>query len=422
MQRIVAGEYLKLALSWRSDNPAELARTFPEMLRTCWMHPAFWLFVVPVRLAPPRLARAVRDCFRQWRERRNRARQPLEMGRSDAGRCLTVNQAVRLHGWFRALVLARRLVAASGTDRLWKAVPLLVPAYRALYAQFRPKETIQAELRGHILYLDLTDLVLTRSLVTMGVWEPFETHLFATAVQAGMVVVDVGANIGHYTLEAARSVGEKGKVFAFEPEPHNFDLLCRNIEANSYQNVTLVQKALSNRCGAARLALSPDNFGGHHLENSPATGGCIEVETLTLDEHFGGRPEKIDVIKMDAEGAEMSILEGMRELLHANPDLILFTEFSPAAIRAAGRDPEKFLKALFASGFCVGIVNHQKTRIEALASRHLGAFVNSLLCEENGKFYVDLLCLRGKAIRGPIGPHEWWQGPAYARAASAGQG
>ena len=71
MHRIVSGEYLRLVLSWRSDNPAELARTFPEMLRTCWMYPAFWLFVVPVRLAPPRLARAVRDRLRRWRGRRN---------------------------------------------------------------------------------------------------------------------------------------------------------------------------------------------------------------------------------------------------------------------------------------------------------------------------------------------------------------
>jgi FkbM family methyltransferase len=258
-------------------------------------------------------------------------------------------------------------------------------------------------------------------MLALGTWEPFETDVFLHVLEKGMTVVDAGANIGQYTLEAARSVGDEGRVFAFEPEPRNFALLCRNIQANGYRNVTSVRKALSNRCGVARLALSPDNLGEHHIETSSVATDCIDVDILTLDEYFRDKPRKIDVIKMDTQGAETAIFEGMGGLLETNPDLILFAEFWPKGIRAAGHDPEKFLETLAASGFRVGIVNQEKARIEGLPTGHLGEIVRSLLHEDHARFYVNLLCLRGKAIRGPFGPHEWWHGPAYARAAFAGQ-
>ena len=76
MHRIVAGQYLHLVLSWRADDPAELARTFPAMIAACWKFPAFWLLVVPVRLAPPWLVRDIRNRLRRWRERRNARPQP----------------------------------------------------------------------------------------------------------------------------------------------------------------------------------------------------------------------------------------------------------------------------------------------------------------------------------------------------------
>jgi glycosyltransferase involved in cell wall biosynthesis len=79
MNRTVRVLYLRFCLSWRSDDPAQLSRTFPVMLRTCWMYPWFWLLIVPVRLTPTRLARAVRDRLRQWREQRNARPGPIEL-------------------------------------------------------------------------------------------------------------------------------------------------------------------------------------------------------------------------------------------------------------------------------------------------------------------------------------------------------
>jgi FkbM family methyltransferase len=313
----------------------------------------------------------------------------------------------------------RKWIAASGSDLRFKAVPFLVTTYRGLYARLRPKETITIAFRGHRLHLDLTDVVVARSLVTSGEWEQYETRIFSETVEEGMVVVDIGANIGHYTLEAARRVGKAGKVFAFEPEPHNFSLLCRNIEANGYQNVVPVQMALSNRTGAARLTLSPDNLGGHHFENSRENGKAVTVGVTTLDEYMREERQGIDVIKMDAEGAEMGILEGMKGILIANPDLILFTEFFPEAMRAAGHEPEGFLKTLMESGFRVGILDQSSARIEALPEGPLSGFIRALLEHERGKSCVDLLCVRGKRMQRQLGREDWPRNTGLAQAAGA---
>ena len=86
-----------------------------------------------------------------------------------------------------------------------------------------------------------------------GVNEKYETELFKKMVQDGMVVVDIGANIGYYTLIAAKLVGNKGIVYAFEPEPSNYELLCQNIAINGYTNVVPIEKAVSKTSGKTKL-------------------------------------------------------------------------------------------------------------------------------------------------------------------------
>ena len=418
MHRIVAGQYLRLVVSWRAEDAVELARTFPVMAKACWKYPAFWLLLLPARLAPPAALRRIRNRLRGWRDTRNGRH-----GRTLVSASVVERPSARVSGAFRApfhaLLTARKLIASVGGERIFKAIPYLIPTYRKTYAYLRPNEIVRTECRGHEMYLDLTDVEVSRSLVSLGSWEEHETRIFSAAVKEGMVVVDIGANIGHYTLEAARRVGEKGKVLAFEPEPHNFSLLCRNVEANRYRNVIPVQKALSNRSGAARLTLSAGNLGGHHLKNSGEHGEDVAVSMVTLDEFLLDEPRPINVIKMDAEGAEMGILEGMKGVLEANPDLILFTEFSPRAIQAAGHEPENFLRALMEAGFHLGILDQRNARIEAFPDVPLSDFTGSLLRADNGRFYVDLLCLRGKALQEQFGPGSWQRDPVFAKAGNS---
>ena len=88
-----------------------------------------------------------------------------------------------------------------------------------------------AVVHGHKMFLDPKDSL---RLSIFGVYEPFETDLVQHEVGEGDVVLDIGANIGYYTLIFARIVGEGGKVFAFEPDPDNFALLKKNVEASGY--------------------------------------------------------------------------------------------------------------------------------------------------------------------------------------------
>jgi len=158
-----------------------------------------------------------------------------------------------------------------------------------------------AEVDGHKMFLDSKDSL---NLSINGVYEPFETELVKKEIKKGDVVLDIGANIGYYTLIYAKLVGEEGKVFAFEPDPDNFALLKKNVEINGYRNVILAQKAVSNKTGKIRLYLSEVNKGDHRIYDSHDGRKSIEIETIRLDDYFKNYNVRIDFIKMDVQGAE----------------------------------------------------------------------------------------------------------------------
>lgn len=400
MHRIVAGQYLRLVFSWRCDDPDELARTFPSMLRACWLYPAFWFLVVPARLAPAGLARTFRGSLREWRAKRNqRAEEPAEK-RGSRDRLSSFGLLLA------ALLRMRKLIALTKSDRAIRAIPGFVRAYRSLYARLRPKGTISLEFRGHTVSLDADDLEITRSVLSLGGWERFETEIFNRVVGKGMTVVDVGANVGHYTLEAARNVGEEGKVYAFEPEPRNFDLLCRNVNANGYRNVIPVRAALSDRAGTAGMILCGKNMGGHRIRGfakDDFSAESINVETMTLDECLGSRGVRVDAIKMDAEGWEPAIFQGMRSILDRNADLALFTEFSPMAIRVAGFSPLNYLEQLAEAGFRMGVLDENTELVEPLSANEWEGLANALSRKGANRDHVNLVCLRGHAGCGIAG-------------------
>jgi len=158
-----------------------------------------------------------------------------------------------------------------------------------------------AEVQGHKMFLDSKDSLC---LSINGVYEPFETELVKKEIKKGDVVLDLGANIGYYTLIFGKLVGKRGKVFAFEPDPTNFSLLKKNVEMNGYKNVELVQKAVSNKTGKIKLYLCEDNKGDHRIYNSHDGRQSIEIEAIRLDDYFKNYNGAVDFIKMDIQGAE----------------------------------------------------------------------------------------------------------------------
>lgn len=201
---------------------------------------------------------------------------------------------------------------------------------------------------------DKPDHFISREIVGNGIWEPFETSVVVERLQPGSVFVDLGANIGYYSVVAALASGEAGRVWAFEPEPGNFALLERNIALNGLRNVHAVNAAAASEGGTAELFLSDINQGDHRLYRNEGRSASVTVRRHRLDDWFAGRERRVDMVKMDTQGAEARIVEGALALLRENLGRVsLIVEFWPFGLRGAGDSPERLAQLLQPFGFRV---------------------------------------------------------------------
>jgi FkbM family methyltransferase len=236
-----------------------------------------------------------------------------------------------------------------------------------LYSRLKPKgNSALIEAQGYKIYLNPQDMGFSRMILMYGYYEKFTTDIFRKLVKRGDVFLDIGANLGHYSLIAAGLVGDTGSVYAFEPASDIYELLGKSVSANGFNNIVTVPKAVSNKVGTARLVLDPHEPGMNWLDSGSDSSNTIVIETVTLDDYFKDKEKRADVIKIDVEGAEMLVLEGMRELLKRSDGLTLFTEFSPVMIRRAGSSPEEYLRQLFANGFTLFHINETEEKLDPL--------------------------------------------------------
>lgn len=221
----------------------------------------------------------------------------------------------------------------------------------------------QISLPEGILFLNQKDPVISGALA-IGVFEKHETALFRSVLKPGTVVLDVGANIGYYTLIASHHIGPSGKVFTFEPEPNNYTLLQKNIKKNKVKNVLAFQLGLSDKKYSGALYLSDDNQGNHSLSQKSAGGDtAIEISLITADEVLTDAGiSKVDVVKMDIEGAEPMALKGMEAVLFRSSPCVLFCEFYPQALTRQGFNPVVFLESISRNGFLVNEIQEEDGR------------------------------------------------------------
>ena len=155
----------------------------------------------------------------------------------------------------------------------------------------------------------------------LGTYEPEKQDLLSRLVRPGMVVWDVGANAGFYTLALSRLVGSEGRVYAFEPFAENVGNILKHVELNDLHNVVIVQAALGERDGLIGFEAGRLNAMGHVSQD----GGSYLVPTFTVDEFVAQHPEaRPDLFKIDVEGAESGLLRGATQFLsNAAPDIVL---------------------------------------------------------------------------------------------------
>jgi FkbM family methyltransferase len=229
-------------------------------------------------------------------------------------------------------------------------------------------KTRTANVAGHRMFLDARDSL---NLSLNGIYEPFQTRIVRQQIKRGFRICDVGANIGYYTLWFARLAGPGGKVFAFEPDPHNFSLLRRNVAANGYPNVTLVNAAVCECPGSLDLFLSEDNLGDHRIFNDSGSRRSVQVEATSLDAFLDARKEGVDFIKMDVQGAEARVLRGMRRLLEVGEPLQMMLEFWPAGLAGAGGSAAEVLSTLAHFGFKTFVIDEEREVLTPVTAHEL---------------------------------------------------
>ena len=202
--------------------------------------------------------------------------------------------------------------------------------------------------------------------------ESIMTKFVQSNIKKGDIVLDLGANIGYWTCLLAELVGEDGRVYAFEPEPHNFELLKKNIEINNYTNVTLEQKAISNKTGKTKLFIS-DVKTDHRIYDWSGNQKSMEVDVVSLDDYFKDKETGVDYIKSNLQGADFAAVQGMSNLLKDSKNLKMIVEYHPDTLKEFGFDHKEFVNYIVGEGFTlydVGENNMEKIAVNKIFDKY----------------------------------------------------
>lgn len=252
---------------------------------------------------------------------------------------------------------ATRIVSYVGIRGL---VIASVQGAKAWAARWLGKRFIRRRVYDYLMWLDTADRGISRTLLLFGRRELEHKYLLEQITREGSIVFDIGANIGYYAIMESKLVGNAGTIVAIEPSPANVELLKRNLALNSVANVKVIMGGVSDKEGDRNLFLSAQsNLNTFHPPESGAyeltEERTISVKTTTVPQLMRqyGRP---DLIRMDVEGHEVEILNGMIEGVEKgflSPTVIFEVHRNRYS---AEHDMEAVLRRYFAAGYHVPFV------------------------------------------------------------------
>lgn len=210
---------------------------------------------------------------------------------------------------------------------------------------------------GHRIYVDTRDTGIASHLMLEGRWEPWIEQVLIPAIKPGMRFLDVGANFGYYTLIGAEMVGATGHVYSFEANPFLFQKLVKSVAVNGFsERISLFNVAVHDESSPMEIFFRHDGSGGGWTNvakgERPALGEVSPVQGEPLDTLLADIP-KVDVIKIDVEGAEPKVLAGAKNLIERSKNLTIILEFD--ARRIMMQTPQEYLQDFEAHGFSIAI-------------------------------------------------------------------
>jgi FkbM family methyltransferase len=238
--------------------------------------------------------------------------------------------------------------SASGSPgRLDRIEQYAYGAARRVAVPGGPGEVLVRTAVGYLL-CPASDYPLLATLVDRGELELGTRKLIQRLLRPGETFIDIGANVGMHTLAAAIAMQARGRIIAFEPHPTTCELLRKSLLLNGFARMAEThQAAVSNREGVLPLFLGPTS--GHHSlyplgGDVGSTGAMVDVPLVRIDDIISA-DTRVDLVKIDVEGAELDAIEGACATIERNADVALIVEFGPSHLHRAGHTTGEWLQA-----------------------------------------------------------------------------
>jgi len=232
----------------------------------------------------------------------------------------------------KLFTLAVKPLVGSGIGR----IKPLANLYQRIAMKIIPKEKI-IDVQGFKMKVVTEGHIndIATELLFKGIHEPMSTYIFKRYIKEGDCIVDIGANVGYFSLLSARLVGATGRVYSFEPDVDNMKALVGNVVLNHFKDVGYYQVALSDYVGHSKFYLSKTESARHSLIQTHEHSSEVIVEVNKLDEII---PKSFPVhfIKTDTEGNEMAVLKGAKETIKRNKGVKVLLEVYPEALSKQG--------------------------------------------------------------------------------------
>jgi FkbM family methyltransferase len=217
-----------------------------------------------------------------------------------------------------------------------------------------PSTVVDLKTRVGDLFVHAEDRVMTPLIAQDGSWELAESAFLSQVLRPGDTFVDVGANVGYFSVLGASLVGPSGSVVAVEPEDRNLALLKANLWRNKCANAVVLPLAAGREQGFLPLRFNEENRGDHQTGLPVAPDRLVPV--AALDDLLIGR--RVDCIKIDTQGSDHDVVAGSAQVIRASSATVM-CEFWPQGMRARGIDPLQIAEQYREAGFTLRLLGEQ---------------------------------------------------------------